>query len=67
MFDSHRVQNEQWLEKIRQETDSERRALAQQRAVLDKANTDLSKEQEEFAQKSKKLDAIMKQVQGLTT
>lgn len=67
MFDSHRVQNEQWLEKIRQETDSERRGLAQQRAVLDKANSDLSKEQEEFSQKSKKLDAIMKQVQGLTT
>lgn len=67
MMDNHRLQNEQWVEKIRQETDSERRTLAQQRAVLDTASADLGREQEEFTQKSKKLDVIMKQVQGLTS
>lgn len=67
MLDSHREQNEEWLERIRTETESERRGLARQRATLDKEAALLAREQEEFAAKSKKLDAIMKQMQGLTS
>ncbi len=66
MLDNHREQNEEWLERIRVETEGERRGLARQRAALDKESSLLSREQEEFAVKSKKLDAIMKQMQGLT-
>ncbi len=66
MLDSHREHNEEWLERMRVETEAERRGLARQRAALDKETTLLTREQEEFAVKSKKLDAIMKQMQGLT-
>ena len=67
MMDTHRSQNEEWLEKIRADTDEERLELARQRAVLERSSTQLAKEQEEFTLKSKKLDAIMKQVQGLAS
>ena len=67
MMDTHRSQNEGWLEKIRSETDEERRELARQRAVLERSSAELAKDQEEFTLKSKKLDAIMKQVQGLAS
>ncbi len=67
MLENHREQNEGWLEKIRAETESERRILARQRAALDKEGALLAREQEEFGTKSKKLDAIMKQMQGLTS
>lgn len=67
MFDSHRQQNEEWVEKLRTENDSERKALAEERARLDKAGAQLATDQETFQQRSKKLDAIMRQVQGLST
>lgn len=67
MLDNHRLQNEEWISKVRSENDSERRSLAEERAAMERASSDLAKQQDVFQQKSKKLDAIMKQVQGLTS
>lgn len=67
MLESHRQQNEEWMERMRLENDAERRALAEERARQEKVSVELAKEQEMFTAKSKKLDAIMKQVQGLNT
>jgi len=67
MFDSHQRQNEEWVERIREENDATRKELAEQRAQLEKESTELMADKETFQQKSKKLDAIMKQVQGLST
>ena len=49
---------------MRQEIDAERRATAEE-MTWQRANEELQKQQESFQQKSKKLYAIMKQVQGL--
>ena len=65
MLDSHRAQNEEWISKIRTENDSERQSLAEERAAMERASAELARQQDIFQQKSKKLDAIMKQVQGL--
>ena len=65
MLDNHRAQNEEWISKIRTENDTERKNLAEERAAMERASGDLAKQQDIFQQKSKKLDAIMKQVQGL--
>jgi len=67
MFHSHQRQNEEWVERIREENDTTRKELAEQRAQLEKESTELMADKETFQQKSKKLDAIMKQVQGLST
>ena len=64
MFENHRKQNDEWIERMRQEIDAERRATAEDKMTWQRANQELQK-QEVFQQKSKKLDAIMKQVQGL--
>ena len=66
MLENHRSQNEEWVEKVRSENDTERRSLAEERAAMERASAELAKQQDIFQQKSKKLDAIMKQVQGLT-
>ena len=65
MMDSHRVQNDEWITKVRSENDSERRSLAEERAAMERTSAELARQQDTFTQKSKKLDAIMKQVQGL--
>ncbi|XP_065905090.1 uncharacterized protein [Dysidea avara] len=65
MFENHRKQNDEWIERMRQEIDAERRATAEEKMTWQRANEELQKQQETFQQKSKKLDAIMKQVQGL--
>ncbi len=65
MLKNHRKQNETWVSRIRDELDNERRELALERAAAEQASLNLAKEQEAFQQKSKKLDAIMRQVQGL--
>ena len=116
-MDSHKQQNEEWLEKLRTENDAERKSIAEQKvggwhqltskyplypfsplplslslslflspspspspslplslplpplpqSELEKATVELATDKEAFQEKSKKLDAIMKQVQGLTT
>lgn len=50
---------------MRQEIDAERRATVEEKMTWQRANEELQKQQESFQQKSKKLDSIMKQVQGL--
>jgi len=65
MLAKHQEQNEAWLRQIKKETDKEKQSLAEERAIAEQVSADLAKEQEVFSQKSKKLDAIMKQVQGL--
>ena len=65
MLRSHKEQNEEWIGRMRGELDEERRALALEKAAAEEASADLARQQETFQQKSKKLDAIMRQVQGL--
>ena len=65
LFENHRKQNDEWIERMRQEIDAECRATAEEKMTWQRANEELQKQQETFQQKSKKLDAIMKQVQGL--
>ena len=115
MLESHRTQNEEWIEKMRIENDNERKQLAEQKvcvytyvwiqlqfclvemldfclalssvqlqklkfkgevltwsffpylsqAVLEKDQAELATDRLAFTEKSRKLDAIMKQVQGL--
>ncbi len=65
MLSKHEEQNEAWLKKIKVEVDKERRILAEEKAMAEQTSAELAREQEIFTQKSKKLDAIMKQVQGL--
>lgn len=65
LFDNHHKQNDEWIERMRQEIDAERRATVEEKMTWQRANEELQKQQESFQQKSKKLDAIMKQVQGL--
>lgn len=65
MLKSHKEQNEDWIGRMRSELDLERRVLAEEKAAAKEASADLAKQQEAFQQKSDKLDAIMRQVQGL--
>jgi hypothetical protein len=65
MLDRHRAQNEVWLEKTRGEIDDEKKQLAEQKAILEKGQAELAADRQAFSEKSRKLDAIMKQVQGL--
>ena len=65
MLSKHQEQNESWLRQIKQESDKEKQSLAEERAMAEQVSAELAREQEVFTQKSKKLDAIMKQVQGL--
>ena len=65
LFENHRKQNDEWIEKMKQEIDAERRATTEEKMTWQRANEELQKQQEAFQQKSKKLDSIMKQVQGL--
>ena len=65
MLTKHQEQNDAWIKQIKEESDKERRALAEERAMAEQVSAELAREQEAFTQKSKKLDAIMKQVQGL--
>ena len=65
MLRSHKEQNEEWIGRMRNELDEERRLLAEDKASLEAGTAELATQQETFQQKSKKLDAIMRQVQGL--
>ena len=65
LFENHRKQNDEWIEKMKQEIDAERRATTKEKMTWQRANDELQKQQEAFQQESKKLDSIMKQVQGL--
>lgn len=65
MLKNHRQQNEEWVSRMRDELNDERRSLAEEKATAEEANAELAKQQEVFQQKSKKLDSIMRQVQGL--
>jgi hypothetical protein len=65
MRDRHMRDNEEWVESMRRENDEKRKEIAEETARLCKERNDLDKEKMKFAEKSNKLDAIMKQVQGL--
>jgi peptidoglycan hydrolase CwlO-like protein len=65
MLKNHKQQNDEWIGRMRDELNEERRVLAEEKAAAEAANADLARQQETFQQKSKKLDAIMRQVQGL--
>lgn len=65
MLRSHKEQNEEWIGRMRDELNEERRLLAEEKAALEAGTAELAIQQEAFQQKSKKLDAIMRQVQGL--
>ena len=58
MLECHRAETEQWITEQRLEVDA-------QRLHLDNEATKLQGAKELFTEKSRKLDAIMKQVQGL--
>jgi hypothetical protein len=58
MLECHRAETEQWITEQRLEVDA-------QRLHLDNEATELQGAKELFTEKSRKLDAIMKQVQGL--
>ena len=78
--DRHQKDNEKWIESLRQENDKERKAIAEEKvkniivislincimqAKLLQEKNEFESEREKFNEKSNKLDAIMKQVQGL--
>ena len=65
MLESHRAETEQWITKQRLEIDAQRRGNEEVRLHLDNEATELQGAKELFTEKSRKLDAIMKQVQGL--
>lgn len=65
MLKNHKQQNEEWIGRMRDELNNERRCLAKERAEAEEASAEFAQQQEVFQQKSKKLDAIMRQVQGL--
>ena len=65
MFDQHRRDTEEWITRERLQIDAQRKANEEKRVQLDHEAKELTKSQENFVAKSKKLDAIMKQVQGL--
>lgn len=65
MLKSHQQQNDEWIGRMRDELNEERRVLAVEKAAIEAGNAELAGQQETFQQKSKKLDAIMRQVQGL--
>lgn len=65
MLEQHRRETEEWITKERLQIDAQRKVIEEKRVQLDHEAAELIKSQENFAAKSKKLDAIMKQVQGL--
>ena len=65
MLKHHKQENEEWVSQMHSELTSERKALAEEKAAAEAASAALAKQQEIFQQKSNKLDAIMRQVQGL--
>lgn len=65
MLKDHRQQNDEWIARMRSDLDDEKRFLAEEKAVVEAARRELAGQQEAFQQKSEKLDAIMRQVQGL--
>lgn len=65
MLKNHRQQNDEWIGRMRDELNEERRVLAEEKATVEAGSAELARQQETFQQKSKKLDAIMRQVQGL--
>ena len=54
LFENHRKQNDEWIERMRQEIDAEYRAIAEEKMTLQRANEELQK-QEAFQQKRKPL------------
>ena len=65
MLKHHKQENEEWVSHMHSKLTSERQALAEEKAAAEAASAALAKQQEVFQQKSKKLDEIMQQVQGL--
>lgn len=65
MFAQHRRETEEWITRERLQIEAERKANEEKQVQLDHEAAELTKSQENFAAKSRKLDAIMKQVQGL--
>ncbi|XP_019854401.1 PREDICTED: RING finger protein B-like isoform X2 [Amphimedon queenslandica] len=65
LHDRHQRSNEEWIQSLKQENDAERKAIAEEKARLEQEKKELESEKEKFNEKSNKLDAIMKQVQGL--
>lgn len=65
MLEQHRRETEEWITKERLQIDAQRKVIEERKVQLDHKAEELVKSQENFAAKSKKLDAIMKQVQGL--
>lgn len=65
MLKDHRQQNDEWISRMRSDLDDEKRILAEEKAIVEAARRELAGQQEAFQQKSEKLDAIMRQVQGL--
>lgn len=65
MLKHHKQENEEWVSHMHSKMTSERQALAEEKAAAAEVSARLTKEQEIFQQKSNKLDAIMRQVQGL--
>ncbi|XP_065834621.1 rab9 effector protein with kelch motifs-like [Oscarella lobularis] len=67
MFEQHKIQNEEWIHKMRKENDKEKKWIAEEKARWEAAHEKLTKEREIFDQKSTKIDALMKQFQGISS
>ena len=65
MLENHRATTEEWIARHRLEVDAQKKGNEELRAHLDREALELQASRELFAEKSRKLDAIMKQVQGL--
>ena len=65
MFDQHRRETEDWLTKNRLYIDAQKRRNEEMKVQLEEESAELKKAQQNISDKGKKLDAIMKQVQGL--
>lgn len=65
MLKHHKQENEEWVSHMHKKLTTERQGLAEEKAAAEEASAELARQQELFQQKSAKLDAIMRQVQGL--
>eukprot|EP00118_Oscarella_pearsei_P025967 m.309129 g.309129 ORF g.309129 m.309129 type:complete len:484 (+) comp45546_c0_seq1:23-1474(+) len=67
MFEEHKDQNDKWISKMKDENDKEKKWIAEEKARWEAAHEKLTKEREIFDQKSTKMDALMRQFQGISS
>ena len=53
LFENHRKQNDEWIERMRQEIDAERRATAEEKMTWQRANEELQNNKKLFSRRAK--------------